>query len=329
MFFEVKRLCFSYYRSSMTLKDVSFSAQKSSKTLILASKDMGKTTTLKVLSGFEDSRFGNIYFNGKELKEISDAEKSFSLVLSSPVFLENKTIKENLDYQCDVCGLEKFSDEKIVEILKEFNVDKDANVKVKKLSTFEKLKLQIVRALIKNPNVLFLDDQFERLKDDKKLKMVEVYKKLLNDSKLTIIYTIGEDTFKFLKENKISLNYQKVLYLNLANVQEFKSVDEFFDSYASLDALKFHDNCDFEMCYIEKEKDAYFLCREEFKLFKFDSKYNKELDKLKLEFGDIEEVLIYLKNGEKLAEIDSKEFNLMIKEKSIFIYSNLTGNLIM
>ena len=39
MFFEVQRLCFSYYRSPMTLKDVSFSAEKNSKVLLLSSKD--------------------------------------------------------------------------------------------------------------------------------------------------------------------------------------------------------------------------------------------------------------------------------------------------
>ena len=103
MFFDVNRLCFSYYRSTMTLKDVSFSLEKNMKVLILASKDMGKTTSLKVFSGFEDSRFGNIYLNGKELKQIDDKDKNFSLVLSDPVLFENKTIKDNLNYKCEVC----------------------------------------------------------------------------------------------------------------------------------------------------------------------------------------------------------------------------------
>ena len=94
MFFETKNLCFSYYKSPLYLKDVNFSIAKNSKTMVLASKDSGKTTFLKVLSGFEDSRFGNIYLNGKELKEVSDKNKNFSLVLADLILFERKTIKQ-------------------------------------------------------------------------------------------------------------------------------------------------------------------------------------------------------------------------------------------
>ena len=73
---------------------------------------------MKVLSGFEDSRFGNIYFNGTELKQIDDKDKNFSLVLSEPVLIEKKSIKDNLNFQCEICGKENLSDEQINEFLK-------------------------------------------------------------------------------------------------------------------------------------------------------------------------------------------------------------------
>ncbi|MBR7172405.1 MAG: ATP-binding cassette domain-containing protein [Clostridia bacterium] len=328
MFFNVQRLCFSYYRSPMTLKDVSFSLEKSSKVLILASKDMGKTTALKVLSGFEDSRFGNIYLNGKELKEVSDQEKGFSLVLAEPVLIEKKSIADNINYQCEICEKEKLSNEQVLTLLKGFDFDKDVNTKVKKLSLFEKRILQIVRAKIKNPNILFLDDQFEDLVCEDKLKMISVYDKLMGDKNLTIIYTIGDESFRFLKGQKFEFNYDKVLYLNLAAVQEFRAIEDFEKAYSLLDILKFYVGYVLEQGYIEKDGKGYFLCKGDEKLFKFDGKFSKKLDELKLEFGDIEEVFVCDLSGEPLNKIDSSMFNKKINEKSIFIYSNLTGNLV-
>lgn len=329
MFFETQNLCFSYYRAPMTLKDVSFSAEKNMKVLILASKEMGKTTILKVLSGFEDSRFGNIYLNGKELKQIDDKDKNFSLVLSDPVLFENKTIKDNLNFQCEVCEKEPLSDEQIIKLLQEFDLKTDVSAKAKRLSLFEKRKLQIARALIKKPQILFLDDQFEGLNDDEKIQMIEIYKNLFKDKNLTIFYAIGDESFIFLEKSQFKFISDKVLYLNFAAIKEFKTVQEFISSRSSLDVLKFSESKSLEKCYIEKENKDFWLCKEEKKLFKFDSKFNDKLGELKLEFGDIEECEMLNLSGSSLDELDAKRFNKGLSEKSIFIYSNLTGNLIL
>ena len=121
MFFETKNLCFSYYKNPLYLKDVNFSIAKNSKTMVLASKDSGKTTFLKVLSGFEDSRFGNIYLNGKELKEVSDKNKNFSLVLADLILFERKTIKQNLDYQLQISEIVGVDDESFHDAGNAFN----------------------------------------------------------------------------------------------------------------------------------------------------------------------------------------------------------------
>lgn len=328
MFFETRNLCFAYYKSAMTLKDVSFSVEKNSKTLILASKDMGKSTFLKVLSGFEDSRFGYIYLNGHELKQVGDKEKNFSLILSKPVLLNGKSIRENLDFQCEVCEKEKLSDEKIKELLKEFRIERDLNTKVKKMSLFEKRKLQIVRAMLKEPQIMFLDDQFEGLGDAEIEEMFEIIQKLFNANNLTLFFAIGDETFKRFESKILEFMCDKVLYLNLAKVTEFKTINEFKNSYLTLDILKFLENSQTESCYIEKDKDNFWLCKSEQRMFMFDRKFNKKLEELKLEFGDIEECEVFVLNGLTLDSVDSSEFNKKLKEKSIFIYSNLTENLI-
>ena len=109
MFFEIKNLCFSYYKNPLCLKDINLSLNKGQKVFCVASKDMGKTTFLKVLSSFELSYFGQILLEGKNLKSLLDNEKKFSLLFSQPVVFNKKTIKENLDYFCEVEGLEKYS----------------------------------------------------------------------------------------------------------------------------------------------------------------------------------------------------------------------------
>ena len=134
MFFETKNLCFSYYKKPLCLKDINIKIKKRQKLICLASNEMGKTSLLKVLSSYENSYFGKILLAGNELKTIEDKEKNFSLILEKPILLKRKTIKENLDYFCEINNLQMLTDEEINQFLKNYKIDRKSNEKIKKLS---------------------------------------------------------------------------------------------------------------------------------------------------------------------------------------------------
>ncbi len=327
MFFEIKNLCFAYYKSPLILKDVCFSIAQNSKTLLLASKDNGKTTTLKVISGFESSRFGNIYLNGKELNQIDDKDKNFSLVLSDVVLLENKTVKQNIDYLCKVLNIDELEEIQILEYYEMFETKIDLNIKVKKLSLFQKRLLQIVRSIIKNPTILFLDDQFEGLNDEEFEKMCVVYRKLLNNSNLTIFFSIEDVTYNKICKNKGFL-FDKILYLNSSEVTEFSSIKAFEECYQTLDILKFKSYINLENYYIENEGSRFALLNEHEKLFIFEKQFNAKLSELKLDKEECEDCFLLNLSNIEIAEISEREFNKFIKDKKILIYSKLTGKLV-
>ena len=68
--FDIRNLCFAYYRNPLCLNDVSFVVEKNEKVIILGAKEMGKTTFLKALSSFDDTYLGQIFYNGKDLLQI-------------------------------------------------------------------------------------------------------------------------------------------------------------------------------------------------------------------------------------------------------------------
>ena len=67
-FLEIKDISFGYKKQLFIIKNLSLSFNNGDKILILASKDMGKSTLLSVLSSFNSLYSGEILFNGKELK---------------------------------------------------------------------------------------------------------------------------------------------------------------------------------------------------------------------------------------------------------------------
>ncbi|MBQ8424932.1 MAG: ATP-binding cassette domain-containing protein, partial [Clostridia bacterium] len=115
-FFEIKNLSFSYYKQPFCFRNINLSFNNNEKVLLLASKDMVKTTFLSVISSFENSYYGEILLNGKELNSIDDKDKNFSYLPSNPVFIEKKSIKYNFDFFLKNNNLEIISNDALNKI---------------------------------------------------------------------------------------------------------------------------------------------------------------------------------------------------------------------
>ena len=94
---KCENLCFSYYRQPLCIKDFSIELNNDENLLILAVDGQGKTTLMRLLSGFEDKYFGKVFHFGVDVKTIEDKNKQVSLLLSDPVLVFS-SIRTNIDY---------------------------------------------------------------------------------------------------------------------------------------------------------------------------------------------------------------------------------------
>lgn len=325
MFFDVQNLNFAYLKSSLTLKDVNFSLAKFDKALLLASKEQGKTTFVKVVSSFDSNYFGKILLEGKELKTIPDEAKGFSVHLSCPVLLENKTIKENFEFLFSSMNQECLSDEKLLKSLKEFDIEADLKTKTKKLSLFDKRKFQIIRTLLRDTKILFVDDVFEGLLEEEMLLMLSLYEKYFLSKKCTVIVSVSAENYKKLKENLKKIEFSKILYLNLGVLKEFKNLSKFEEDLSNFDMINYANGFESVNADLSCEKSFYIVEFAENKFVRLDTKFNEKLKKLKLDFADSEPIKIVFKHGLNIDNLSDDEFNKLVLKNEVLLFSNLDG----
>jgi len=159
---EVKGLN-SYYGDSHILFDVSLNVNRHEVVALLGRNGAGKSTTLKSLMGVVTPRSGNIMFNGQDLagkKSHVIAQAGIQLVHEDRRIFGSLNVEENI-ILAGITAPKRWPLDRIYEMfprLKERRGNRGTE-----LSGGEQQMLAIARALVRDPEIVLLDEPFEGL----------------------------------------------------------------------------------------------------------------------------------------------------------------------
>ncbi|MFW9941976.1 MAG: ABC transporter ATP-binding protein [Candidatus Thorarchaeota archaeon] len=180
---------FGYF---FALKKISFKVRDHTIFGIAGSNGAGKTTLIKILSGLLRPTFGNIIVRGYNYEENPKLIKQNIGITTDESFLfDELTIFENLKYYANLhLNFEKDKIKNTIENLCEKFTLKDwINEPIRILSQGMKQKVELIRALIHQPSILFLDEPFSGLDYKTIAMLLDFFKELKEDKNMSIILT--------------------------------------------------------------------------------------------------------------------------------------------
>ena len=201
---KVEHLYVSFTKEYYTLNDINLELGDRDRLVIIGNKESGRSfhsllyeTAIKHL---------HILYKNISLEKIDfQNDVSLGYLPASGAFLDNKTVKQNLDYVLDIRNKDdSFKNIKVNNALVEYGLDYIKNKKVKELNFLEKLKLSIARLSLRNIDIFLIDDIFEKLSTLEKDKIIKNLKSLIkvNDA-CAIVMTDDEkvaDAFGYPKK---------------------------------------------------------------------------------------------------------------------------------
>ena len=143
------------------LKDLSFVIEKGKALGLLGRNGAGKTTAIRILLGILPSDTGKVLVDNKKL---SFDENAFGYLPEERGLYLKYTVKSQLMHFASLYGMKKKEALNSIEYwLEKFEISEYLNKKVETLSKGNKQKIQLIVAVMHDPEVIILDEPFSGL----------------------------------------------------------------------------------------------------------------------------------------------------------------------
>ena len=182
------------FGSNKAVDSVSFEAHDKEILVVLGTSGCGKTTTLKMINRLIEPDSGNIFIDGKNIRDqkTEDLRKNIGFVMQYPGLFPHYTVAQNIAIVPNLLKWDKQKTEKrTLELLEKLHLTPDIlKVFPHELSGGQQQRIGVARALIADTPVLLMDEPFGALDTITKSAIHNEFKNLDElKNKTTILVT--------------------------------------------------------------------------------------------------------------------------------------------
>lgn len=209
---EVKNLNFSYSYSAPLLQNFNLKLKENDILIIKGPSGAGKSTLLKLLLGLEIPSSGHVFLNGIAVTDLNPIWRRELAYVGPEPFLIRGTVRENLCF--GLYEAENISDEQLQEalrsagLLNEFKymgVSLDSVLSESSfLSTGQRQRLSIARALLRQPKIMIFDEATANLDLASEALVLESIKQLTR--KMMMIVVTHKSSFDHVGTQFVNIN---------------------------------------------------------------------------------------------------------------------------
>lgn len=184
------------FPGTVALNNVNFTLKKGEIVSLLGENGAGKTTLMKVLYGMIQPDSGEIYYKGQKVhmnKPLYAINKGICMVHQHFMLVPAFTVMENIivgnEPKNGLFVDERKSQENIKKLIEDFDFNIDPNIKVERLSVGEQQRVEILKALYRQAEVIILDEPTAVLTPHEVDALFIILKKLREQGKSIVIIT--------------------------------------------------------------------------------------------------------------------------------------------
>jgi len=179
---------------------------------LLGPSGCGKSTTLLMLAGIYEPDEGEIIFGNKNVTHDLPKDRNVGMCFQNYALYPHMTVAENIAFPLKLRKMPRDQiQEKVNKIAKKFQLDSLLNRRPGEISGGQQQRVALARALVKEPQVLLLDEPLSNLDSGLRISMRAEIKRLQKDLGITTIFVTHDQTEALSMCDKIAIMNKGVL----------------------------------------------------------------------------------------------------------------------
>lgn len=207
-FLSIENLCFSY-GSTQVIKNFSIQAEEGSFTTLLGASGCGKTTLLRLVSGFLEPDSGEIKIGGQIINGILPNKRKIGFVFQDYALFPHLTVEQNLFYGLNLKKRTKESKIEnknlVLQTAENLGLQNLLSRFPSELSGGQQQRVALGRVLVLKPSLLLMDEPLSSLDTNLRLKVREELKEIQQKLKITTLYVTHDQEEALSLSDKIAV----------------------------------------------------------------------------------------------------------------------------
>lgn len=191
----LKNVCKVYENGFEAVHDVNLQIRPKEFLILVGPSGCGKSTTLRMIAGLEEITAGELWIGDVLANFLEPKERELSMVFQNYALYPNMNVYKNLAFSLEIRGVKKAEvDKRVKETAHLLGLEELLERRPKDLSGGQKQRVAIGNAIIRNPEILLMDEPLSnldaKLRGQMRVELAKLHEALGN----TIIYVTHDQT---------------------------------------------------------------------------------------------------------------------------------------
>lgn len=189
----------------------------------LGSSGCGKTTTLRIIAGFEKPDSGEILFSGKKINNVPAHKREINTIFQNYALFPHLNVYENIAFGMRLSKKsEDYIEKEVTNMLKLVSLSGFSSRKIASLSGGQQQRVAIARALVNRPKVLLLDEPLGALDLKLRKDMQTELKNIQHQTGITFVFVTHD------QEEALSMS-DTVVVMDKGKIQQIGSPQDIYN----------------------------------------------------------------------------------------------------
>ena len=197
----------TYPNGFISVNDVNLHIEDGEFVIFHGPSGCGKSTILRMIGGLEDITSGEIYLGKELLNDVLPRDRRLAMAFQNYTLYKHMNVYENIALGLRLCDLPRTVIDSRVRSASSFlGISDILSRKLRAITDAERQRVALGRAIVCQPKVLLVDEDFARQNEDRRKEMLHDILRINSELGITVLYVTND------LEEALSLN-KRIVYM--------------------------------------------------------------------------------------------------------------------